>query len=383
MKSILTICTTFLLLLASGCGSQQAEGIEAKKAKLKKLKTEQLQLNNQIKELETEIASLDPSSASNARIVPVTVSTLQKKQFKHYVKVQGEVEANQNIIVSPQTSGNITEILVREGQRVNKGQVLARIDDAVIQRNIEEIKTQLELAETLYQKQKKLWEQEIGTEVQYLTSKNQKETLERRLETLQEQADMAQVMAPISGTVDKIIPKIGEAIAPGAPFFQIVNNRDLHLKAEIAEAYIPYVKEGDSVKIEFPTLNKTIRTRISSVAQAIDPESRTFEIETQLPPDDNFKANMFGDIAINDRTFEETITIPINVIQRSETGSFVYIAEPSSDSTWVAKRKEIETGLSYDGKISVQDGLESGDKLIIAGYKDMSDGQLVTLSSSY
>jgi len=379
MKQLFTILSLSLFWMFTGCGSQQAEGLEAKKAQLKKLKTQQIQLNKQINDLENELAELDPSLARQVRTVPVKVNQVSTGEFKHYIKVQGEVEANQNIIVSPKTAGNILSINVKEGQQVAVNTVLAKIDDAVIKRNIEELKTQLSLAEILYEKQKNLWEQEIGTEVQYLTAKNQMETLQKRLATLEEQADMSVVKAPISGTIDEIFPKIGEAVAPGTPFFQIVNNRNLSLVANIAESYIPYVKQGDAVKVYFSALDKEIQTRISSVGQSIDPQSRTFKVEAQLPPSDDFKANMFGDIAINDRTIDQAITIPVNVIQRSDKGSFVFVAEKGEDDTWIAKRVNIRTGLSNEGHVVVEDGLKKGDYLITTGYKDLSDGQVLDI----
>ncbi len=379
MKQLFTILSFTLLWMFTGCGSQQVKGLEAKKAQLKKLKTQQIQLNEQINELETELAELDPSLARQTRTVAVKVDQISAREFKHYIKVQGEVEANQNIIVSPKTAGNILSIHVKEGQQVAANTVLAKIDDAVIKRNIEELKTQLSLTKILFEKQKNLWEQEIGTEVQYLTAKNQMETLQKRLATLEEQADMTIVKAPISGTIDKIFPKIGEAVAPGTPFFRVVNNRNLSLVANIAESYIPHVKQGDAVNIYFSALDKEILTRISSVGQSIDPQSRTFEVEAQLPPSSDFKANMFGEISINDRTINEAVTIPVNVIQRSDQGSFVFVAEKSEDDIWMAKRVNIKTGLSNKGQVVVEEGLKKGDYLITTGYKDLSDGQVLDI----
>ncbi len=381
MKHFFVLFISGLLWLLSGCGSQQAEGLEAKKAQLKKLKSDQIEINRQINQLETEIAELDPSLTRQARTIPVHVDSIKPSEFKHYIKVQGEVEANQNIIVSPKTAGNILSIQVNEGQQVSKNSMLAKIDDAVIKRNIEEVKTQLSLAEVLFKKQKSLWEQEIGTEVQYLTAKNQVESLQRKLETLEEQADMSLVKAPISGTIDEIFPKIGEAVAPGSPFFRIVNNRNLSLKADIAEAYIPHVKRGDEVNIYFSALDREINTRISSVGQSIDPQSRTFEVEARLPADNDFKANMFGEISINDRTVDNAITIPVNLIQRSDVGPYVYIVKKSADGMWIAERRNVETGLSNEGKVQITDGLEAGEILVTTGYKDLSDGQFVDIQN--
>ena len=375
MKSMykLFICS-FLALLLAACGSQQAESLESKKAELKKLKTELVSLNTQIEKLEAEIQTEDPEQVRQARKIPVVIEPLSPQEFSHYLKVQGQVEANKNILISPKTAGTIEAIYVKEGQSVGKGKTLAKIDNAVLQRSMEEVNTQLDLAKTLYQKQKNLWEQEIGTEVQYLTAKNQVDVLEKRLGTLREQAAMASVYAPFAGIVDEIFPKVGESTGPGMPFIRIVNTSDLSLAVQLSEAYIPYVKRGDEVKIYFPALDEEITARISSVGQSIDANKRTFEIEVKLPPRARYKANMFGEISIRDQHRKDALVLPVNVVQRSEKGPFVYVAKKGEGEQWLAERKLIETGLSYNGNIEVTSGLETGDQIITVGFKNLSDG---------
>ena len=281
-------------------------------------------------------------------------------------------------MVSPQTPGVVTQIFVREGQVVKKGQILAQLDDAVMRSSIEEVKTALNLANIMFEKQQKLWDQKIGTEIQYLTAKNQKESLEKRLETLEEQKEMSKIKAPISGTVDEINPKVGEAVSPGFPAFRVVNGMDLSLKAQLSENYIPYVKRGDLVKISFPALEKEIEAKVTTVGQSINPVDRTFDVEVKLPSDPMLKANMFGELSINDRTIKDAITVPVALLQQSEISKFVFIAEKQTDQ-WLAKRVNIETGLSYDGKIEVKKGLAAGQNLIVAGYKGLSDGQEILI----
>ncbi|RMG30812.1 MAG: efflux RND transporter periplasmic adaptor subunit [Bacteroidetes bacterium] len=367
-----------LALFVAGCGAQQNETLEAKQAKLKKLNNEMVQLKRQIQELEKEIVQMDPSLAKGEKKTVVLAKTLKPGPFLHFIEVQGTVEANQNIAISPQVGGSIVHIAVKEGQQVRAGQVLARVDDAIMQRNIEEVKTSLELATIMYEKQKNLWEQEIGTEVQYLTAKNQKESLERRLKTLEEQWDKTNIKAPISGTVDEIMVKIGETVSPGYPAFRIVSSRDLSLKAKVSEAYIPYVKKGDRVKLYFPVLDKQLEARVSVVGQSIHPVDRSFDVEVKLPDDPSFKANMYGQISINDRKLDDAIVIPMNVVQKSEQGAFVFVAE-QEDGKWVARRRMIQTGLSNDGQIVVSQGLKDGDRLIIMGGNNLSNGQEVVL----
>ena len=381
MKSVHRILLlAFLGIFLGSCGSQQVDSLEAKKARLKNLKSELVNINSEIANLEAEIQAQDPEASRQARIIPVKVQALEPQTFRHYVKVQGQVEANKNIIVSPKTAGVIQQILVREGTQVRAGQRLAQIDNAIIQRNIDEITTQLSLAKTMFEKQKNLWEKEIGTEVQYLTAQNQMELLDKRLKTLEEQAAQAAVTAPISGAIDEVFPKIGETISPGMPFFRIVNTSDLSLNVGLSEAYIPYVKRGAEVSIYFPALDDTLKTRISSVGQSIDPNGRTFAVEAKLPANPQYKANMFGEISIRDRESKDAMVLPLNILQRSESGAFVYVAEKNAEGQTLARRKDVETGLSYNDEIEILEGLQPGDQVITVGYKNLSDGAEVVIS---
>ena len=377
MKDFQKLFLSLSFLLLAACGSQQPETLESKRAELKKKKSELVLINQEIKTLEADILAMDPAAAKAVSRIPVGVESLSPKEFKHFIEVQGQVEADKNVMVSPKTAGALNNILVKEGQYVKRNQVLAIIDDALIKSQIEELNTQIELAKILYQKQKNLWDQEIGTEVQYLTSKNQYESLKSKLATLNEQKQMARIKSPISGTVDAIMPKIGEAVAPGQPAFRIVNTSDLSLKAEVSEAYIPYIKKGDIVDIDFPTIDKEIKARISSVGQFIHPNDRTFTVEVRLPNNSLFKANMFGDLKINDRTVKDAIVVPLNVIQRSEEEEFVFILGKNENGETIAKRKVVETGLSDTGNIEIKNGLNAGEELITAGFNNLSEGQIL------
>jgi membrane fusion protein, multidrug efflux system len=367
------------LLIACGGGEDNPQTVVGKQALLKKKKAELLALNREISQLEEDIAAQDPTAVRQEKAVAISTKVLVPQTFAHYVEVQGRVEANNNIVVSSQSSGRLTDLQVEEGQSVRKGQVLARIDDAVIRRNIEEVKTQLELAEIMYTKQKNLWEKEIGTEVQYLSAKNQKETLERRLETLQEQQDLTVLKASQSGMVDEIFAREGETVAPGQPAMRLINNADLSLVAQLSEAYTPYVRRGKEVEVRFPILERSFSARVKRVGQVIDPTNRTFDVEVALPNSRAYKPNMFGQIAINDRTLEDALVIPQSVIQQSDDGAFVYVVESNSEGQWTARRRVIETGLDHRGQVVVTQGLAPQDRLVMQGYKNLSDGQKVEL----
>jgi len=376
-KHILSVIVIGLWIWVGCGGNGQTNELQKKREELKELRAELLETSEKIKKLEAEIAQLD-TTKREIKQLPIQVMTLNAQSFEHYVKVQGQVEANKNIMVSPQSAGRITQIYVSEGQSVSKGKLLAKIDDAVMRRSINEVETSLKLANTLYEKQQKLWDQEIGTEVQLLTAKNQKEALEKKLATLREQLSYSDIVAPISGTIDEILPKTGEMASPGIPAFKIVNFSDLMLKAAVAEAYVPYIKKGDQVKIFFSALDKTLSGRVKRVGAEIDPMARTFVIEIKLPSDKLLKPNMFGEVSINDRTVNNAIVIPAGIVQRAETSEFVYILQNRGDKQ-VAKRQAIKTGLTTDGYVEVTEGLKPGDQLITVGYQELSDGQPVSI----
>ncbi|MEM6262342.1 MAG: efflux RND transporter periplasmic adaptor subunit [Bacteroidota bacterium] len=378
--SFLSISLLALILIACGSNEEFPDTLEGQRSKLQAKKQEMLTINDEIKKIEARITELDDSPAS-VKQIPVEAMTLKSTDFKHYLTVQGEVEANQNVVVSPQTAGQLVRLFVKEGQQVRKGQILAQLDDAVIKSNINEIQTRLEFARVLFQKQKNLWDQEIGTEVQYLQAKNNVESLEKSLLTAEEQLAYSKIKSPIAGTVDEIFPKTGEYLAPGVPTMRIVSTADLNFKANLSESYIPFVKRNDEVTISFNTIGKTFKARVSTVGQFIDPVNRTFTVEMRLPRHPMLKPNMIGEVAINDRNLADVVTVPLGVLQKGEKGSYVYVVESGADGQQVARRINVKTGLSYQGEIVIDEGLKAGQSLITTGYKDLSDGQLVKLDA--
>ncbi|MEO1417112.1 MAG: efflux RND transporter periplasmic adaptor subunit [Bacteroidota bacterium] len=366
-------------LLLVGCGSDSPETLEAKKQALKEKQATLRTLTLEIDSLQAEITRLDPTAQRLKKQTPVSIEVVEKQRLAHYVEVQGKVEADNNIMVGAMSSGRLINLFVKEGQSVRKGQTLAQLDDAVIKASISEVETQLQLAEIVFKKQETLWNQEIGTEIQYLTAKNNVESLQKRLATLKEQQDMSKIKAPITGTVDEVMVKMGELVSPGFPVFRIVNPYDLKLVAEVPESNAPYIKRGDEVSIDFPILNQNLKGRVSRVGQAINPLNRTFPVEVKLPSNSAFKPNMFGKIAINDRTLDDVVAIPLSMVQKSDVGSFVYVAVDKGENV-VSSRRAITLGLEAAGMVEIAQGLESGDRLITTGYKGLSDGQEVTLN---
>ncbi|MBD2752196.1 efflux RND transporter periplasmic adaptor subunit [Spirosoma validum] len=363
-----------LVSLLAACSQEKKNDLQSKRDELAELKSQQTELNTKVKTLEGELAKLDPKKAEDARVKEVTVAPLSSSTFKHFVELQGTIDAKNNVQVSPKSGGVVTAVYVKEGDNVRAGQPIAKVDDQLLRESVSEVKTQLSLANTVFEKQATLWKQQIGTEIQYLQAKNNKESLERRLSTLNAQLGQSTVTAPISGVVDQVIIKVGQSAAPGMGLVRVVNLSQLKVVAKVADTYSGSVHKGDAVTIDFPDLNKKLNSHISFVATIVDPSTRTFTIEAPLPSDNVLKPNMLARIKINDKTQAKAIVINENLIQDTENGKLVYVAVNEGGKK-VAKAKPIKTGQSYGGKIEVTQGLQSGDQIVTAGYQDLVDGQ--------
>lgn len=376
--------SSFLVILLAGllaaCGEKPVT-LEAKQKELLAKKAELRELSASISSLEKEIATLDPNTAAKNKVAFVGVKEVLTTTFDHYIDVQGQIEAKQNVSVSALTSGRVTAVYVKEGQYVKKGQLLAKIDDGIIQASINEVQSQLDLASDLLARQQRLWDQGIGTEIQLLEAKNRVEGLNKRLETQAEQRALTKVISPISGTIEEIMPKAGELVSPGFPAFKIVNNKDLSLTAKLSEAYIPKVSRGDQVIVEFPTIDKKIDARVTIIGQTIHPNDRTFDVEVALPSNALLKPNMFGTLRINDQKVSDAVVLPLDMVQQSELGPFVYVAVETGES-WKAERRNLTIGLTYKDQVTVTEGLKPGEFLITSGYSDLSSGQIIEFDAA-
>lgn len=361
------------MMMSCSSGEQKSD-VASKKQELAELKSQQSELSTKIKALEAEVAKLDPKQAEQTKIKEVTVAPLNATTFKHFVELQGTIDAKNNVQVSPKSGGAVTAVYVKEGDAVRAGSVLAKIDDQILRESLEEVKNQLTLANTVYEKQANLWKQQIGTEIQYLQAKNNKEGLEKRLATLNAQLSQASVTSPISGVVDRVNVKAGETAMPGVGIVNVVNLSQLKAVAKVADTYAGSVRRGDAVIVRFPDINKELTTRISFVSTTVDPLSRTFTIEAPLPSDNSLKPNMLAQIKINDISKAKAIVINQNLVQSTESGQLVYVAVNENNKK-IAKARQVKTGLSYGGQIEVTDGLQSGDQIITQGYQELVDGQ--------
>ncbi|HYG02395.1 MAG TPA: efflux RND transporter periplasmic adaptor subunit, partial [Chryseosolibacter sp.] len=314
---------------------------------------------------------------SNIKAKEVVATEVAPRQFNHYVQTQGSVESENNILVSSKAPGVITQVFVSEGEQVSKGQVLAQIDNSVIANSIQSMEANLELATSVFERQEKLWNQKIGTEVQYLQAKTNKESLEKQLASLREQNDMYRIKAPISGTVDAVNAKVGEATQPGMPAFRVVNGNDLKLHANVSEAYVTNVKKGNKVIVQIPELKKDLVATVTFAGRTIDALSRTFDVEANLPPNEDVRPNMTATVKVIFNSVDSAIVIPVNIIQQINDEKIVYVAEPSGKNT-IARKKVITVNGVFGGDAHVE-GLKAGDKVITFGYQGLNDGDYIRI----
>ena len=370
MKKILYF-SGILLVLAS-CSGRETD----KRARLDQLKKQHDQLTVEIMALEKELTPENSIAATR-----VTVDILRKQNFEHYIEVQGRIDGNENIAVNPRNQGGtVTRILVHEGDAVKKGQVLAELDADVLKQQLTDLKTKLAFATDMFNRQKTLWDQKIGSEVQYLKAKNDVETVQNGIATLEEQINMSVITSPIDGTVEDIPIKAGQLASPSSPTpaFRIVNFTKAKALADVGEAYSAKIKTGDEVKVFLPDANRELTQQITFASKYINPTNRTFLVEAALPGSDiTFRANMIAVLRIKDYTNPAAIAVPQNYIQTSlSDGLFIFVAA-DENGKHIARKRSITTGVTYNGLTEIMSGLNEGDRIITAGFKDLYNGQLI------
>ncbi|MDZ7771717.1 MAG: efflux RND transporter periplasmic adaptor subunit [Balneolaceae bacterium] len=313
--------------------------------------------------------------------VPVYTEQVQPGTFRHYVHIQGAVESDRTIRILPKATATVETIHVRSGRQVQAGDTLATLDGEVTRTQIEELKTRLDLARTVYERQQNLRRDDIGSEIELLRARNQVQSLESQLATLREQYDNYIITAPIGGTVNSVSLKVGETASPTAPAFQIANSEALKVTAELSESYISRIETTDSVTVTIPSIGYERTTVIDVVSRVIDPANRTFSIEIFLPGTDNsIRPNMMARLRINDITRPGTLTIPVNAVQSGNNSRFVYLAEQAGgDSAWTARRQPVVTGMSYNDRVVADSGITAGDLVITRGYGNVEEGDRITL----
>ena len=364
--------------MLSGCGDSNAND---KAAQLKKYREQAAELQDKIEALETELEGNTRDTAQERSRRLVAVGRAQQKAFTHYIVVPGSADSREDVIVSAETSGRVVQITRKEGQRVRQGQVILKLDGAVLRRNLEEITTQMELARTVYQRRKRLWEQDtIGSEVQYLEAKNQFETLQRRAATLREQLAQTRVKAPIDGYVDEIPVKQGEMLSPGMPVARVVDLSQIRVLADVSERYMGSIRKGDTAEVRFPNLDYRARLPVTFISKVVNTNNRTFQIEIELPGDaEGVKPNMMADVKLADYENPQAVVLSSNVIQRTERGDFVFVIE-DSDQGPVARKRKVNTGVTYQGQTEIIKGISPQDQIITQGARIVTDGEPVRIA---
>ncbi len=389
------------MAVASSCGdtSKKGDSLSDKKADLEKLKTDKSKLDDQITALEKDIAKLDTSSAKKqeAKLVAITPVTLQ--DFKHYLDLQGIVDSRSISYITPSNQGGqIKAILVKQGDQIHKGQLVLKLDNSVAIENVNaarqqtgSVKAQLDLAKSIYERQKNLWDQHIGTEVQLLQDKTNVESLENQLKALQAQVNSAQALAnqgnvysDVNGSVDEITAHVGETFN-GNPqqggYIKIVNKSDLKITTTVPENYATRITKGTAVEVEIPDVNKSFNTTISFISQSIGTTTRGFAAEAKVPAGMILRPNQIALVKILDYSSPKTPVINVNTLQNDEEGKFVLVAAKEGDKL-IARKRKVVIGQAYGDQVEIKQGLQAGDQLITEGYQAIYDGQLITTKAA-
>lgn len=376
MMKHLTLLLAGMLLIA-GCAAPITD-LDIAKEELAKLETERKDLDAKIKEIELRIDELDTTEKEDKRTL-VVVNQPKEREFKHLIQIPGRADSRQNIVVSAEAMGNITKIAKEEGDMVRKGQVIAYIKSEVVGSQIEELKTRLELATQIYEKQKRLWDKKIGSEIQYLQAKNNKESLEKNIDALQAQQRNSTIVAPISGYLDRVLIREGQLVNMGTPAARIVDLEHIRMEVEVSEAYIGRFSKGDTAIINFPSINTTYREPIRTIGQTVNADDRTFLVEVAIDNEDGkIKPNVLADVKIVTYKNPSTIVLPTSLVQQGKSNDFVYVIREEGTETFV-KKKNVKVGMTYNGKSEILEGVSSKDKVITVGNRNVADGDPVRI----
>jgi RND family efflux transporter MFP subunit len=380
MKNIYFIL--FFILTIFSCTNQKKEAVEDViatnnlekiRAKKNELSLKQQVINNQLKQIDLAIGKLDTLKKNPL----VTSIKIKETIFKHYLELQGNVSTKQLLVIYPEYSGILTNVYIKEGQKVNKGQLLGKIDDGGLSQQLAQLKIQTNLSKITFQKQSRLWNQKIGSEIQYLQAKSLYEAQQQAVNQLQKQISKTKIRAPFTGTIDNIITEQGSVVAAGqSQIFRIINLDNMHIETNVPERHIPNVKTNKEAQIEFPVLGKSILAKVNQVSDFINPANRTFKIEIAIPnKDKSIKPNLTARIKINDYTNNNALLIPQSIVSENANGQqYIYLVKNKNNQA-VAKKVIIETGKTQGDQIEILSGVSNGDEIIQEGARSIKDGQ--------
>ncbi|MEC3905903.1 efflux RND transporter periplasmic adaptor subunit [Tamlana sp. 2201CG12-4] len=381
MKTIYSILLATVLL--TSCGSSSKKSVEdiiaTQDLKLiRKTKTEldakAVEISAQLKQLEASIRTLDPQ----AKVPLVTTFKVEEAKFTHFVELQGSVSTKQNLIIFPEFSGVLSQVFVKEGQNVSKGQILAKIDDGGLSQQLAQLKIQTNLAKTTFERQDRLWKQKIGSEIQYLQAKATYEAQMEATNQLEQQVAKTTVRAPFSGVIDDVITDQGSVVVPGqSQLFRIVNLSNMYIETDVPERYVSDIVKDKEVKVYFPILGKEIDTKVRQAASFIDPANRTFKVEIPVPNNNkSIKPNLTARLKINDYSNDKAILIPQSIIsENAQEQQYVYTVTDKVENKAKVKRVFIETGKTQGDYIEVISGIQNGVEIIEEGARSVKQGQ--------
>ncbi len=363
-----------LIFAMASCENKEVGTLEELRMERDSLKTVRETADHRISTLDSLIAELD----STAERILITTFATDTNTFRHFFEVYGNVESDRTANLIADNPGMVRQIHVSEGQDVKRGQLLVSLDAEVFDRNLAELQTSLELATTLFEKQKRLWDQNIGSEVQFLEAKNRKEGLENSIATLQEQKGRSNIRAPFDGVVDKIFLKLGEMAGMQTPVARVVNLDEMYINADVSERYLGKIKQGDKVQI-IVNRNDTIDSEISRTGNYINANNRSFEVRISISDKvQSIKPNSLVVVKINDHTQDDAITVPSSLIMQDGQGrDYIFVVQKDHNQREVAKKRLIKSGMSYQGKTVIAEGVNGNERIIDKGSRSVRDGDLV------
>lgn len=376
-----------IILILNSCGEKKLSSVEdiVADGNLKELIAKKKEISTKLEVISIQLKKIDDaiSEKDTLQKLPLITTIIAKEEiFKHYIEIQGNVKTKQNILIYPEMPGILKSVFVKEGQRVSKGELLATIDDGGLSNQLAQLEVTIQLAKTTYERQKRLWEQKIGSEIQFLQTKTNYESQKNSLEQLKSQLSKASIRAPFSGIIDDVMKEAGTVIAPGqgSEVFRIINLDNMHVEAEVPERYITTITKNKEVTIEFPFLGKSIKSSIRQVGNFIKPNNRSFKIEVPVAnKNGNIKPNLTVRLHINDYTDTKAILIPQSIISENAKGEeFIYIIKnKNSNKEAIAEKLIIRTGKTQGDSIEVLENLPVGSEIIKEGARSVNNGQKV------
>ena len=367
----------FALVLLFAIACEEGNEVDQKKKELTAAKAELFKVKEKIANLEKELVALGVEE-TNSNLTLVTTMPVENRDFEHKVDVRGTVQSRSNVIISAESPAAVQQVHVVEGQQVKKGQLLVTQDAEILKKNIQELESSLDLAKTIFERQAKLWEQNIGTEVQYLEAKNRKESLELKLSTTRTQLSKTKIRAPFDGIVDMVNIRVGEMAQPGMPVIRLVSMSRMYIKADVSESFVGKFRKGQDVEVYFPSTDVRLKSTVKAIGLVINPNNRTFELEVSIPDGLKVKPNMITVLSLADYEQDNAMVVPTKIIQSDRMGKFVFKVEKEGETTQV-KRQDVELGITYGNDTEIKTGLNPGDELVVKGGLGLKDGNQVKI----